>query len=225
MMHNNDDMLFDAPTKKGGNENDIKISIIELKASEDNSPCPDLERTQIAIKSLNAGIWTLDILTNSLIVCNRCKEIAVVCNEESVNVGRLRDLIAAGYDNKIMETFLLALNTGSPFDVEVPVIAVKNSCPQWLRITGAAACNNKNSARAIHGMVEDISERKNSELLKQDFLAMVSHDLRSPLSVIKLYMQMCDNLAGTIGNSRISGMLKKAALQVHKMNRMIQCYL
>lgn len=77
----------------------------------------------------------------------------------------------------------------------------------------------------IHGMFEDISERKNCELLKQDFLAIASHDLRSPLSVIKLCIQVCSQVAGSIGNNHIPGMLKKAELQVHKMDRMIQCYL
>jgi two-component system, chemotaxis family, CheB/CheR fusion protein len=38
-------------------------------------------------------------------------------------------------------------------------------------------------------------------------------------------MQLCDQLAGDIGNHRISEMLKKAGLQVDKINRMIRCYL
>jgi hypothetical protein len=48
-----------------------------------------------------------------------------------------------------------------------------NSRPKWLRITGTSAFNNENPLQKIYGMVEDISDRKNNELLKQDFLAMV----------------------------------------------------
>jgi signal transduction histidine kinase len=92
-------------------------------------------------------------------------------------------------------------------------------------ITGAVAGINQKSAQKLYGVVEDISERKNNELSAQDFLAIVSHDLRSPLSVIKLYMQLCSRLAVNIGNDPIAGMLKKAELQIHKMNRMIECYL
>src|SRR5258708_2739594 len=112
MIHNNDDMLFDGPTKKGDNENDLKISIIELKASEQNSTCPDLERAEIAIKSLNAGIWTLDISTNSLIVCNRCKEIIPIWNEKTVKISTLYDFVAFGCGKEIVKTFLLAIKTG-----------------------------------------------------------------------------------------------------------------
>ena len=211
--------------KKDGSEYSMRISVIEPKLSDDQKPSADVVRMQMAIRSLKAGTWTLDISKNLLVVCDRCEEIIGVCNEENVKVSRFCDLIAPGHSKKVVETFLLALKTGSPFDVEVPIVVAKHLCLKWLRIAGTVAFNNESLTRKVHGVVEDISDRKNRELLKQDLLAMASHDLRSPLSVIKLYMQLCDRRAGNTGNNYISEILKKAGLQVHKMDRMIQCYL
>jgi len=208
-----------------GGEFDIKISVAKPKTGEEKDPHHDPEGMDMVIKALNAGKWTLDISANSLTVCSRCKEIIEVCNEENVNVSRFCEIIAAGYAKKVVEIFLLAFKTGSPFDVEVPIVVAKHSYLKWLRVTGVVAFNNKNPTRKVYGLVEDISDRKNSELLKQDLLAMASHDLRSPLSVIKLYMQLCDQRAGNTGNNYISELLKKAGLQIHKMDRMIACYL
>lgn len=42
---------------------------------------------------------------------------------------------------------------------------------------------------AIFCVVHDISQRKQVERLKRDFVSMVSHDLRAPLSAIQLIMQ------------------------------------
>ena len=225
LMQDKDDIRPNVPWKTAGNDHDMKISVIEPKAGDEKKLWPDLERLQVAVKPLAAGGWTVDISANALTVCNRCKEIIPACDAESVKVDRLRGLIANGYDEKVVEIFLLALRTGSAFDMEVPMIVANGLPEKWLRITGATAFNSNNTMQKLHGIVEDISERKNSELLKQDFLAMVSHDLRSPLSVIKLYMQMCGRLAGNIGNNDIPEMLEKAEIQVDKMNRMIQCYL
>ena len=224
-MHDNDDMLFDTPAIRGGDGNDVKISIIELKTGEGNSPRDDQERSQIAIKSLNAGTWTLDISTQSLIVCDRCAEIIPIGQLDNINIKSFCDLIIAGHKKRVVEGFLLGIQKQGWFDVEVPLLAAKGSRSKWLRIAGAVAFKEGSSCSKIHGIVEDISERKNSELLKQDFLAMASHDLRSPLSAIKLYVQLCARVAANVGDDYISAMLEKANGYVDKMNSMIQCYL
>jgi two-component system sensor histidine kinase VicK len=187
LMQNKDNMPFNAPAKIGGIKYNMKKSVTELKVRTKQRPCPDFERMQMAIKSLNAGIWALDISTNSLVVCNRCKEIIPICNEENVKVSCFYDLIVAGYDKEAMEVFLLALKTGSSFNIEVPIVVVNDSRPKWLRITGTSAFNNENPLQKIYGMVEDISDRKNNELLKQDFLAMVERLWYRPISFKRNY--------------------------------------
>jgi len=215
-MYNNDDTLFDARTK---------ILIIELETGDDYSRCPGGERAIAAMGSFNAGTWTLDVSANSLVVCKRCRELIPVEGLKNISVKSLCDLIVGGYKKTIRECFLLAIKKGEAFDMEMPVVTVKDVRPKWLRIAGASARSNKDAAPVIHGMLEDISDRKNKEILKQDFLAMVSHDLRSPLSVIKLYVQLCGRVAAGAGNSHLSGMLEKANGHILKMDRMIQCYL
>lgn len=42
----------------------------------------------------------------------------------------------------------------------------------------------------IFAHLQDITERHRLERLRQDFLAMVSHDLRSPLSSVQIFLQM-----------------------------------
>ena len=224
LIENKEKTLFNVLGTVGDMNSDIAISIINSVAAFDKFLPENFEREIVAIQSLNAGTWTLDISTNSLSLCNRCRQIVSICDKKSVKASQLFDLISSGYGKQTREDILFAVQTGSSFDVEVPVF-VKDSSPKWLRITGAVAFNNQVFAQKIHGTVEDISERKNAELLKQDFLAMVSHDLRSPLSVINLYIQMCSRLAENDGNHVVPEMLEKAGAQVQKMNKMIQCYL
>jgi len=49
----------------------------------------------------------------------------------------------------------------------------------------------------IFAHLQDVTERHRLERLRQDFLAMVSHDLRTPLSSLGLFLQMI--VAGTFG--------------------------
>lgn len=52
--------------------------------------------------------------------------------------------------------------------------------------------------------VQDITERHRLEKLRQDFLAMVSHDLRTPLTSIRLFLQMVTH--GSYGELSSNGL-------------------
>ncbi len=55
------------------------------------------------------------------------------------------------------------------------------------------SCSRKDGEPFIYCIAHDITARKELELLKQDFLAMVSHDLRSPLTAIYGTTQLAGN--------------------------------
>ena len=60
--------------------------------------------------------------------------------------------------------------------------------------------------RMIFCVVHDITERKEIERMKQEFLAIVSHDLRQPLSSMKLFLSMVT--AGEYGSFAEPGQSK-----------------
>lgn len=70
-------------------------------------------------------------------------------------------------------------------------------------------------------VVHDISERKELEQLKQHFMAMVSHDLRTPLNSVKNFLGMLNTpIYGTL--SEKGGVRKQAVeLEIDRLNRLI----
>ncbi len=68
-------------------------------------------------------------------------------------------------------------------------------------------------------VIRDISERKQLERLQRDFLAMVTHDLRSPLTAIKGWAQIMRRRAGLDERSRQT--VSRILTQVEQMNRLI----
>ena len=212
-MEKNNEIPFRAHLRIDGIVYDIPMFINELNICVEKKASPDWDRMLMALKSLNAGTWTFDISNNSLMICNRCKELITSEDGKEINIKSFYDRITSEHRHKLLETFLSALKTDSPFDFEVP-IATNDSRPKWLRIAGTPSCHHKTSAPKLHGLVEDISEKKYTELLTHDLHAMVSHDLRSPLSVIKLYIQLCNRIAANMKNGTITGFLEKAESQV-----------
>lgn len=70
-------------------------------------------------------------------------------------------------------------------------------------------------------VVHDISERKELEQLKQHFMAMVSHDLRTPLNSVKNFLGMLNTpIYGQL--SEKGGVRKQAVeLEIDRLNRLI----
>jgi signal transduction histidine kinase len=221
-MQNNASTLFTEISKTTVPGHHIKISYIPRRRKRETATSDELERLQSAIASLKSGTWTFDISTNSLMVCGRCKEL-IPALKVTGSIIEGQEVIANS--DHVLESFYKALTTHTAFDIEVSVSAVNNHDPKWLRITGTTNLSRSNVVPKMHGSIEDISCRKQLEILRQDYLAIASHDLRSPLSVIKLYIQLCEREAYKQGNHLVQEMLKKSGLQVDKMNSMLECYL
>ena len=76
--------------------------------------------------------------------------------------------------------------------------------------------------RSILCVIHDISDRKAAEQLKQDVIAMVSHDLRAPLTSIGVVLDMCmEGAAGTL-NDRGKRLVSRAQMSVGSLISMIK---
>lgn len=67
----------------------------------------------------------------------------------------------------------------------------------------------------------DISERKQLEQRKDEFISIASHELRTPLTTIKAYLQLLHRILTYEGNEKTLAFLNKANIQVTRLNSLI----
>ncbi|TFF37800.1 PAS domain-containing sensor histidine kinase [Mucilaginibacter psychrotolerans] len=104
-------------------------------------------------------------------------------------------------------------------------IAIGKQKEIWLKITGKLFCNGDGSTKKMAGIVEDITESRNKENVKNNMISYLSHEIRSPLTTLKLYIQRSVLLAGENGQEVIATFLRKADDQVTSMNKLTDTYL
>ncbi len=75
------------------------------------------------------------------------------------------------------------------------------------------------------GTATDINERKMNDTRKNDFIAIVSHELKTPLTTVKGYLQLVNIKAKKMKDSFTSTSLDKADAQVNKMSTLIKGFL
>lgn len=85
--------------------------------------------------------------------------------------------------------------------------------------------NAQGEVEAIAGTTRDISDIKENEQRKNDFISMVSHELKTPLTSVISYIQISQKRAIQNDDQTSAGMLERAGKQLSKMTRMINGFL
>nr|WP_255352040.1 PAS domain-containing sensor histidine kinase [Pedobacter sp. Leaf216] len=75
------------------------------------------------------------------------------------------------------------------------------------------------------GCTTDIERMKEEELRKNDFIGMVSHELKTPLTSLNAFLQILQRKARTTDDSPSLGVLDRSLSQVKKMTTMINGFL
>lgn len=69
--------------------------------------------------------------------------------------------------------------------------------------------------------IEDITDRRAIELRKDDFLAVASHELKTPLTTVKGYIQVATRLLPKDADRKLLDVMDKANVQLDRLNRLI----
>ena len=97
--------------------------------------------------------------------------------------------------NHCLETWQASLNTGNLYQVEMRLRNAEGKYV-WHLVRAVPYCAD-NQIIKWFGTNTDIEDQKKSEQLKEDFISIASHELRSPLTPIKGYMQMLQKIIPT----------------------------
>jgi len=96
---------------------------------------------------------------------------------------------------------------------------------RWLLTFASPRFEPDGSFTGFIGSSLDITERKQNEQRKNDFISMVSHELKTPLTSTISYVQVSHKKALTDGDMLIAGMLERANKQLGKMTTLINGFL
>jgi two-component system sensor histidine kinase VicK len=177
------------------------------------------EKTRFAIEAANVGTWFLDVETREFIVSPRLKE----------QFGYYADMVAAAipdeYREKVTRGVEKAIATGRNYIMEHPVIGHHDQKKRWVRAYGKLYPNDSGKLSHFSGLIIDVTEQKQDEMRKSDFIGMVSHELKTPLTSLSAYAQMLYSKARNNDDGFTLSALEKVNIQVKKMSAMINGFL
>jgi len=183
------------------------------------------EMLRFSIEAANVGTWFMDVDKHEFIASARLKELFGFYPDEEVPFELITQVIPEGYRDKVKNAIDKAIKTGENYVMEHPVTGYHDQKQRWVRGLGKLYPDSQGNLNHFSGLVIDITEQKQDELRKNDFIGMVSHELKTPLTTITAIVQMLNMKAKKSDDTMAAGMLQKANTQVKKMANMINGFL
>lgn len=147
---------------------------------------------EAAISATNLGTWAYYPLRDDFNISHRAKEIYALPRDGDITFEtalnaicsddwqRNADAIGRALDPKLREHYTIECQLNDRGDDEL----------RWIRSAGQASFNASGEVEVFIGTVQDITQRKEMEKQKDDFLSIASHELKTPVTSIKGYIQM-----------------------------------
>nr|WP_255537088.1 ATP-binding protein [Pedobacter sp. SYSU D00873] len=134
------------------------------------------------------------------------------------------DLLHPEDKERYLKIYLDAFKVKGPFHGDFRILN-KDGEYRWLLADGSARWHTDGSFAGYVSASIDITEQKQSEQRKNDFISMVSHELKTPLTSIKSFVQVLQRKAQKDGDELTVSMLDKADKQVSRMTTLINGFL
>lgn len=119
----------------------------------------------------------------------------------------------------------LAEDSDGHYFVEYRIKNNKEQKERLLQANGRVFYDEKGNPASLNGTLRDITEQKKEEKRKDDFMGMVSHELKTPLTSLKGYLQLLQRMEANAEGSKQRHMLDRSVMQVDYMNTLINGFL
>ncbi|MGZ3778117.1 MAG: sensor histidine kinase, partial [Mucilaginibacter sp.] len=125
--------------------------------------------------------------------------------------------------NIIIKSYHEALTTGN-YAYEARISWPDESL-HWIRVKGVVLYDDNKKPYRMLGTIVDITENKRDEIRKNDFIAMASHELKTPLTSLKAYIQLLETKLSGASDPFVKTALSKSINQVNKMTALVHSFL
>ncbi|QQL49505.1 sensor histidine kinase [Mucilaginibacter ginkgonis] len=182
------------------------------------------ERLQMALNAAKLGSYDLNLETGRMACTPQCKANYGLPPDASFNFGDLFNAIVPEHRERVRAEVNTAIDNHADYAAEYQVTWPDESV-HWVKAFGKPQYDKDGTAVSIVGVTIDITGQKELEAKKDAFIGMVSHELKTPLTSVKAYLQLATNLAEKSEERTIVDMLTRADVQANKMKNMVQGFL
>ena len=207
----------------------IGLMIVATDVTEQVNARKKVERAEeslrMAIDAAGLGTFSINTADRTFVCSPQLKAFFGFLPDEEVPYEAVINQMHPDYRGLVAAAVEAALTKGTSFDMEYPVVGYHNNKQRWIKGIGTVQYDNNGVDRYFTGVLHDITEKKQDEIRKNDFIGMVSHELKTPLTSLTAIIQVLNAKLKNSNDSFIASALDKANIQAKKMSGLIDGFL
>lgn len=197
--------------------NELIAVLNELKESEDN--------LHSAFNAGELGSCSFDLKTGRAEMSAKFRELYGLSAGGEMSLETVLSSVESAYYPELSEVMDRCINIGSPVDSTYPIRHIITGERRWMRLVGKCKRGPDGKSIGVYTVLMDVTDQKQDEQRKNDFIAMVSHELKTPLTSMKGYIQVLQMKARQDNLDFATKALDGTDRQIVKMTKMINGFL
>lgn len=183
------------------------------------------DQFDLALTASNIGVWRVDLENNMLILDHRAKQIFGLAAEQYPTAELFNNAVVVERLAELKSAIDAAITSQSRFSEYCKIQPLDGSKPRWINVSGMVQMGDLHYQRRFVGTILDITENRENDIRKNDFIGMVSHELKTPLTSLTGYTQLGLRSATKLQDQSNILVYQRMVDQLQKMNKLINGFL
>lgn len=197
--------------------NQLSIALTNLQESEDT--------LHSAFNAGDLGSCSVDLRTGKAEMSERFRQLYGLPLNENITWDMVLAAVEPVYIAGLTKVAKDCALYGTPVDSTYPIRHLVTGEQRWMRVVGKVKKDADGGFSSVYAVLMDVTIQKQDEQRKNDFIAMVSHELKTPLTSMKGYIQVVRAKTKGDEDDLTQKILQRAERQVGKMADMINGFL
>ncbi|CAM4289384.1 PAS domain S-box-containing protein [Pedobacter westerhofensis] len=191
---------------------ELRRKNMELRESND--------RLNLALEAATLGSYDADMRTGMVSGTAQFRINFGLGADEALNFSDLFNVILPEYRENVEEMVNAAIMNNSVYQAEYEILWSDGS-RHWISASGKPRYDQDGEVTRMVGVTQNITARKDLEQRQAEFLGVASHELKTPVTILKANLQLLDRYKTNPSNPNFPRLIDSAIKSMEKINHLV----